>query len=189
MLMRESLRESMIQTLAQTVPKAQRSPLNNSFEGTGHACKKCNRVYKLKSSLRNHQKWECGKAPQFRCDYCSYKAKQKMHMSRHMERMHKDIDYTAVKTEIKTESAIASEWVCIWVWLHRYPEILNISFQVHTFGWLTIFDDTMTPNRVWFYFRILGSRAHTNSRNIFSVFDIKFSLGKIIISRVIQELE
>lgn len=61
-----------------------------------YRCLKCNRSYKLKSSLRNHQKWECGKEPQFECLYCSYKAKQKMHMMRHMERLHKDIDYAAI---------------------------------------------------------------------------------------------
>lgn len=54
-------------------------------------CPDCGRMYKLKSSLRNHQKWECGKEPQFQCPFCAYKAKQKMHIGRHLERMHKDI--------------------------------------------------------------------------------------------------
>lgn len=63
----------------------------------GFECPDCGRVYKLKSSLRNHQKWECGKEPQFKCPYCVYKAKQKMHMARHMERMHREIDYSAIK--------------------------------------------------------------------------------------------
>lgn len=56
----------------------------------GFNCPTCGRVYKLKSSLRNHQKWECGKEPQFKCKYCVYRAKQKMHIARHMERMHKE---------------------------------------------------------------------------------------------------
>ncbi|XP_055919143.1 longitudinals lacking protein, isoforms A/B/D/L isoform X5 [Eupeodes corollae] len=56
----------------------------------GHPCPECGRVYKLKSSLRNHQKWECGKEPQFQCPFCVYRAKQKMHIGRHMERMHKE---------------------------------------------------------------------------------------------------
>lgn len=71
-----------------------------SNDGTGFDCSVCGRIYKLKSSLRNHQKWECGKEPQFKCPYCVYKAKQKMHMARHMERMHKEIDYSAVKAEL-----------------------------------------------------------------------------------------
>lgn len=58
--------------------------------GDGFACSDCGRIYKLKSSLRNHQKWECGKEPQFKCPYCVYRAKQKMHIGRHLERMHKE---------------------------------------------------------------------------------------------------
>lgn len=54
-------------------------------------CPDCGRSYKLKSSLRNHQKWECGKEPQFQCPYCVYRAKQKMHIARHMERMHREV--------------------------------------------------------------------------------------------------
>ncbi|KAH8401967.1 hypothetical protein KR009_008948 [Drosophila setifemur] len=61
-----------------------------SDNGAGHPCPVCGRVYKLKSSLRNHQKWECGKEPQFQCPFCVYRAKQKMHIGRHMERMHKE---------------------------------------------------------------------------------------------------
>lgn len=56
----------------------------------GYSCSECGRFYKLKSSLRNHQKWECGKEPQFSCPFCVYKAKQKMHINRHLERMHKE---------------------------------------------------------------------------------------------------
>jgi uncharacterized Zn-finger protein len=66
---------------------------NNGGDGGGFACPDCGRAYKLKSSLRNHQKWECGKDPQFQCPYCVYRAKQKMHIGRHMERMHKERFY------------------------------------------------------------------------------------------------
>lgn len=62
----------------------------NSMSNSGHPCPDCGRLYKLKSSLRNHQKWECGKEPQFKCPFCVYRAKQKMHIGRHMERMHKE---------------------------------------------------------------------------------------------------
>lgn len=70
------------------------SPDEGISEGTnssfGYTCGDCGRVYKLKSSLRNHQKWECGKDPQFQCPLCAYRAKQKMHIIRHMGRMHKN---------------------------------------------------------------------------------------------------
>lgn len=67
--------------------------LLNPFASGCHTCSDCGRSYKLKSSLRNHQKWECGKEPQFQCPYCVYRAKQKMHIGRHMERMHKERFY------------------------------------------------------------------------------------------------
>jgi DNA-directed RNA polymerase subunit RPC12/RpoP len=68
-------------------------PTITSAGEIGFACSDCGRSYKLKSSLRNHQKWECGKDPQFQCPYCVYRAKQKMHIGRHMERMHKERYY------------------------------------------------------------------------------------------------
>lgn len=65
---------------------------SSGSDQAGYTCPApdCGRVYKLKSSLRNHQKWECGKDPQFQCPFCVYRAKQKMHIGRHMERMHKN---------------------------------------------------------------------------------------------------
>ncbi|XP_024228367.1 zinc finger protein 771-like [Bombus impatiens] len=66
---------------------------SSSSNPEGFNCPACGRVYKLKSSLRNHQKWECGKEPQFQCPHCVYRAKQKMHIARHMERMHKEKIY------------------------------------------------------------------------------------------------
>lgn len=109
-LMRESMKKSMIQSITSKVAtelspsssssKSPKFQQRTSIDGTGFDCSVCGRIYKLKSSLRNHQKWECGKEPQFKCPYCVYKAKQKMHMARHMERMHKEIDFSAVKAEL-----------------------------------------------------------------------------------------
>lgn len=77
-----------------TVPNFLRGALTHPAqageEPKGVECSKCGRHYKLKSSLRNHQKWECGKEPQFQCPYCNYRAKQKMHVARHIERMHRE---------------------------------------------------------------------------------------------------
>ncbi|VEN60922.1 unnamed protein product [Callosobruchus maculatus] len=77
--------------------------------GSGFVCGDCGRTYKLKSSLRNHRKWECGKEPQFKCSHCSYKAKQKMHMLRHMERMHKDIELPNYADEAKIPEVLVKE--------------------------------------------------------------------------------
>lgn len=97
---------------------------SNDQSGGGYSCPApdCGRVYKLKSSLRNHQKWECGKDPQFQCPFCVYRAKQKMHIGRHMERMHKNnaamlkaaaaavvASAAAAATGIKREEEISSD--------------------------------------------------------------------------------
>ncbi|CAG9760671.1 unnamed protein product [Ceutorhynchus assimilis] len=108
MLLRENLQQSVFQNVQQNPnnyfdlaklpkPKGLKIPVDNSGS---HVCPDCGRIYKLRSSLRNHQKWECGKEPQFKCPFCSYKAKQKMHMLRHTERMHKGMDLTAIKKEM-----------------------------------------------------------------------------------------
>lgn len=86
-------------TTTYTKNKSRSLSPTTASDGDRFMCPECGRAYKLKSSLRNHQKWECGKEPQFKCQYCPYKAKQKMHITRHIERMHKNIDYTAIKSE------------------------------------------------------------------------------------------
>ncbi|XP_030765781.1 zinc finger protein 449-like [Sitophilus oryzae] len=111
MLMRENLQQSIFQSISAVQapqspyfdlsklpkPKAFKIPVDSNGS---HVCPDCGRIYKLKSSLRNHQKWECGKEPQFKCPFCSYRAKQKMHMLRHTERMHKGMDFSAIKKEM-----------------------------------------------------------------------------------------
>lgn len=46
-------------------------------------CDACSRSYKLKSSLINHVKYECGKTPQFHCKYCLYNTFRKGNLQRH----------------------------------------------------------------------------------------------------------
>lgn len=41
----------------------------NGLPTQSYPCPDCGRYYKLKSSLRNHQKWECGKEPQFQVSF------------------------------------------------------------------------------------------------------------------------
>ncbi|CAH1399572.1 unnamed protein product [Nezara viridula] len=44
----------------------------------------CGKTYRHKASLRVHKKYECGgKAPQFECSYCSYKARLLKNLRRH----------------------------------------------------------------------------------------------------------
>uniref|UniRef100_A0A6P7G837 Gastrula zinc finger protein XlCGF52.1-like isoform X2 n=1 Tax=Diabrotica virgifera virgifera TaxID=50390 RepID=A0A6P7G837_DIAVI len=54
----------------------------------GFPCNICNKLYKLKGSLTRHQKLECQKEPKFACIFCSYKAKLKENLKKHVSTMH-----------------------------------------------------------------------------------------------------
>lgn len=47
-------------------------------------CLQCGKTYRYKESLYTHQKYECGKEPQFQCPHCPYKAKQKGSLKSHI---------------------------------------------------------------------------------------------------------
>lgn len=72
------------ETTATSTQSSQHSPPQKPVE-----CEACGRQYKLKSSLLNHKRWECGKEPQFKCVLCSYAAKQKAHLLTHIKFKHK----------------------------------------------------------------------------------------------------
>lgn len=48
----------------------------------------CGKSYLASTSLKAHQKWECGKDPSFQCPYCPYKSKQKSNMRTHVRTVH-----------------------------------------------------------------------------------------------------
>lgn len=53
-------------------------------------CDTCNRVYSSRNSWQKHKRFECGKQPNFFCQYCDYastrKCNLKVHVYRHHER-------------------------------------------------------------------------------------------------------
>ncbi|XP_049779186.1 zinc finger protein 221-like [Schistocerca cancellata] len=55
----------------------------------GFRCKICGKQYKWSQSLRRHQQLECGKEPQYSCGLCSYRSKQKAHLKRHLQLIHR----------------------------------------------------------------------------------------------------
>lgn len=54
-------------------------------------CGMCGRIYKQKTGLTQHQRYECGKEPQFSCPIssCLYKAKRKTSLQSHLQFKHK----------------------------------------------------------------------------------------------------
>ncbi|KAG8259265.1 hypothetical protein J6590_014734 [Homalodisca vitripennis] len=53
-----------------------------------YKCLYCQRSYKHKHTLWRHQRYECGKEPQFACPHCPYKAKLKGNLSKHIYGQH-----------------------------------------------------------------------------------------------------
>lgn len=51
-------------------------------------CPLCGNTYMYKKSLRRHITFECGKEPKFKCTLCDYKAFQKVHLLKHLDRKH-----------------------------------------------------------------------------------------------------
>lgn len=60
----------------------------NKFNLQVYRCETCSRVYSHHQSLRNHQKFECGKTAQFACPYCRYRCKRKGNMKAHIVHIH-----------------------------------------------------------------------------------------------------
>lgn len=56
-----------------------------------HICDVCGRGYRWSTGLAQHKRVECGKEANFKCSYCSYKAKQKVNLTSHIKRRHWDI--------------------------------------------------------------------------------------------------
>lgn len=60
----------------------------SKYPTQAHQCDTCSRVYSHHQSLRNHQKFECGKTPQFACPICQYRCKRKGNLKSHMRHVH-----------------------------------------------------------------------------------------------------
>lgn len=47
-------------------------------------CDICGKSYRYPKGLKHHQKYECEREPQFPCPHCPYRAKQKVHLRKHV---------------------------------------------------------------------------------------------------------
>ncbi|CAH1399497.1 unnamed protein product [Nezara viridula] len=53
-----------------------------------YSCGSCNRSYKNKSTLGRHRRYECGKAPFYKCQLCQKQFYQKHHLKSHVFNRH-----------------------------------------------------------------------------------------------------
>lgn len=56
-----------------------------------YMCSVCNRCYKYKQGLVEHQRYECGKEPAFQCPFCPYKAKKRNNLKAHTIMKHAEL--------------------------------------------------------------------------------------------------
>lgn len=61
----------------------------------GYQCQNqsCGRVYKTKSGIHNHLKYECGVTPKFHCKMCNRYFKQPVSYKAHMLNIHKQLNW------------------------------------------------------------------------------------------------
>lgn len=56
-----------------------------------YCCQVCGGNYSYLAGLREHQKYICGKSPQFKCPYCDHMAKLKQNLNKHIVHKHYDL--------------------------------------------------------------------------------------------------
>lgn len=62
---------------------------DNNVGPGNYPCYNCGKNYRWKSTLRRHEKEECGdREPTHQCPYCSYKAKQRGNLGVHVRKHH-----------------------------------------------------------------------------------------------------
>ncbi|KAJ9593114.1 hypothetical protein L9F63_027645 [Diploptera punctata] len=64
------------------------SPANNKDKP--HQCNMCGKMYLRHRSLWRHKRYECGKPAMFKCPFCQYRAKQKIHVKQHVLHTHRN---------------------------------------------------------------------------------------------------
>ncbi|XP_026481443.1 zinc finger protein 648-like [Ctenocephalides felis] len=82
---------SMLSSSSQ--PGAELSNMNFEFDFSNSKpmtfpCSNCNKNFKYYQNRWRHQKYECGKLPQFQCGMCPYAAHQKSSLKGHVQRKH-----------------------------------------------------------------------------------------------------
>ncbi|XP_075226153.1 uncharacterized protein LOC142327137 isoform X2 [Lycorma delicatula] len=60
-----------------------------------NVCQNCGKSYRYQRGLRQHQRYECGKEPMFKCPYCPKKCSQPVNLRSHIKRCKNLHDLTA----------------------------------------------------------------------------------------------
>lgn len=86
---RKGLRKRVVKKKITVEEEVLHKNSRNGKKTTEFSCQHCGKRYKWKSTMRRHERVECGgKEPTFQCDFCPYKAKQKGNLHVHAKKHH-----------------------------------------------------------------------------------------------------
>ncbi|CAL7939901.1 unnamed protein product [Xylocopa violacea] len=74
-------------------------PAVNTASRGNFGCPTCHKTYKWYRGLHRHLKYECGKAPRFKCPHCMYTGKHRSHVYSHIKSNHSNRPIYALDTQ------------------------------------------------------------------------------------------
>ncbi|CAK9815844.1 Longitudinals lacking protein, isoforms A/B/D/L [Anthophora plagiata] len=73
-----------------------RGTLHNVYTGKFH-CPNCNNGYSRRDTMLGHFKYECGKAPRYKCPYCILCSKKTSNIYQHIRCIHPKQQVAVIK--------------------------------------------------------------------------------------------
>lgn len=90
------------------------------LESKRFVCNDCGRKYSRKPNLNKHQRYECGKEPQFLCPVCPYRAKYKTTLHSHLGLQHEE--YWTKHFQLINNKL----WYCCFLWFVGHTEKMSV---------------------------------------------------------------
>ena len=67
-------------------------------------CPKCGRFFTVKGNMNRHLKYECGKAPRFKCPYCDFRSKQSSNVLSHVRNRHTGLEAFVLNLNLENQN-------------------------------------------------------------------------------------
>lgn len=66
-----------------------------------HVCLDCGKRYRYQRGLQQHQRYECGKEPMFKCPHCPRRCNQPVNLKSHLKRCKNRLAHSFTSVVIK----------------------------------------------------------------------------------------